>query len=89
MFTSVPAQHFAGEICCLLNNATPVESLENEMQALKIRCNMLERTVKELQSICDTHQRTLESHRQYIIKLQEHHGTLEYSYEGVDFGAMP
>lgn len=62
-----------------------VEGLKNEVQALKDRCDMLEETTKNLQSICDTHQRTLETFRQHIVNLHEHQGTLDISYQGEDF----
>jgi predicted nucleic acid-binding Zn-ribbon protein len=65
-----------------------VEDLKNEVQALKGRCNMLEKSLKDLQSICDTHQRTLETFRQHIVNLHRHQGTLDLSYKGEDFEAM-
>ena len=49
---------------------------------------MLEKSVKDLQSICDTHGRTLETFRQHIVKLHTHQGTLDTSYQGEDFEVM-
>jgi hypothetical protein len=49
---------------------------------------MLEKSVKDLQSICDTHQRTLETFRKHIVDLHMHQGTLDLSYEGEEFEAM-
>ena len=65
-----------------------VESLKNDVQALKSRCNILEKTVKDLQSICNTHQNTLETFRQEIINLHRCKGTLDLSYQGEGFEVM-
>jgi hypothetical protein len=70
------------------DDTTLVEGLKNEVQALKGRCNMLEKSLKDLQSICDTHQRTLETFWQHIVNLHRHQGTLDLSYQGEDFEAM-
>ena len=70
------------------DDMTQVKGLKNEVQALKGRCNMLEKTVKDLQSMCDTHQRTLETFRQHIVNLHRHQGTLDLSYQGEEFEAM-
>ena len=70
------------------DDMTQVKGLKNEVQALKDRCNMLEKTVKDLQSMCDTHQRTLETFRQHIVNLHRHQGTLDLSYQGEKFEAM-
>jgi len=43
---------------------------------------MLEKAVKDLQSICDTHQRTLETFWQHIVNIHMHQGTLDLSYQG-------
>jgi hypothetical protein len=67
---------------------TLVEGLEIEIQALKRRCNILEKTAKDLQSICDTHQRTPETFRQQIVNLNSFRGTLDLGYQGEDFEAM-
>jgi len=65
-----------------------VEGLKNEVQALKSRCDILEKTVKDLQSICDMHQQTLETFWQNIIDLYRHQGTLDLSYQGEEFEVM-
>jgi predicted nucleic acid-binding Zn-ribbon protein len=64
------------------DGTTLVKDLKNEIQALKSRCNMLETTVKNLESIYNTHQRTLETLRQHIVNLHSHLGTLDLSYQG-------
>ena len=66
-----------------------VEDLKKEIQALKSRCNMLEITVKNLESKHDTHQRTLETLRQQIVILHSRQGTLDLSYQGEEFELMP
>jgi hypothetical protein len=69
------------------NDITEVEGLRNVVQALEIRCDMLEKTVRDLQSVCETHEKTLETFRQNIIKLHAHQGTLDLSYQGEVFEA--
>jgi hypothetical protein len=54
------------------NDITPVESLEIEVRALKARCNMLEKTVRDLQSMWNTHQNYIEAFRKEIISIQSH-----------------
>ena len=70
------------------NDMTQVKGLKNEVQALKGRCNMLKKTVKDLQSMCDMHQRTLETFWQHIVNLHRHQGMLDLSYQGEEFEAM-
>jgi len=65
-----------------------VKGLKNEVQALKSRCDILEKTVKNLQSICDMHQRALETFQQNIIDLYRHQGMLDLSYQGEEFEVM-
>jgi hypothetical protein len=71
------------------NDTTPVKSLENEVRGLKARCNMLEKTVRDLQSICNTHHNYIEAFRKEIISIQSHQGTLNLSYQGENFEVMP
>jgi hypothetical protein len=71
-----------------IDDITLVEGLKDEVQALKSRCSMLEKNVKDLQSVCDTHQRTLEMVRQHIVNLHRHQGTLDMSYQGEEFEVM-
>jgi len=89
MFANFSLQHLADDDTMLSNgtddNVTLVEGLKTEIQALKSRCGALEKTVGDLQSICDTHQRTLETFRQHIINLEKVQGTLDLSYEGEEF----
>ena len=66
-----------------------VEGLKNEVQALKNRCDMLEKTVNVMNSRCDTHERSLETFQLEIIKLHRNQGTLDLSYQGETFGLMP
>jgi hypothetical protein len=63
-----------------------VEGLKNEVQALKIGYNVLEKAVRDLQSICETHERSLEAFRQHIVKLYGRQ--LDSSYEGEGFELM-
>ena len=60
-----------------------------EVQALRGRCNMLKKAVKDLQSICDMHQRMLDTFRQHIVNIHMHQGMLDLSYQGEEFKAMP
>jgi hypothetical protein len=66
--------------------------IENEVLALKGRCDilektvkMLEKTVKDLQFTCNTHVNILDKWHKHIIDLQIHQGTFDLSYEGVEF----
>jgi len=59
-----------------------------EVQALRGRCNMLEKAVKDLQSICNMHQRMLETFQQHIVNIHMYQGTLDLSYQGEEFEAM-
>lgn len=93
--TDVPVRHFADDVHWLLAKGTDardiitlVNDLKNEVQTLKMRCNTLEKAVEDLQSICDTHQTSLESFRQEIVKMQYNQGTLDLSYEGEELELM-
>ena len=68
---------------------TLVEDLKNEVQALKGRCDMLEKTAKDLQSICNMHQSTLETWRKHIVDIQNRLGVFDSSYRGVQFEVTP
>jgi len=71
------------------DNITEVECLKNAVQALKSRCNMLEKTVRDLQSIYEMHQKSLETFQQHIINLHAHQGMLDSNYQGEEFEVMP
>jgi hypothetical protein len=96
MFTGVPVKRVANGILrtALLPAKGPgdstilVKDLKNEIQALKTKCNMLETTVKNMESVQNTHQRTLETLRQHIVSLQSHMGTLDLSYQGEELDVM-
>ena len=71
------------------NDISLVEVLKNEVQNLKSWCNMLEKTVKALQSICDTHERSLETFQLKIVKLHRSQGMLDLSYQKKGLEVMP
>ena len=71
------------------DNITEVECLKNAVQALKSRCNMLEKTVRDLQSIYEMHQKSLETFWQHIINLHAYQGMLDLNYQGEEFEVMP
>jgi len=71
------------------NDITEVECLKNAVQALKSKCNMLEKTVRDLQSICEMHQKSLETFWQHIINLHAYQGMLDLNYQGEEFEVMP
>jgi hypothetical protein len=73
---------------CTNRDIIAVEGLKNEVQALKKRCNTLDKAVRDLQSICETHERSLEAFRQHIINIQGRQGKLDLSYQGEDFELM-
>jgi hypothetical protein len=65
-----------------------VKVLQDEVQALKSRCNILEKTVKDLQSICDTHERSLDSFRKAIVRHLGSRGTLDLNLQGEELEVM-
>jgi hypothetical protein len=67
------------------NDVTVVIGLKNAVQDLKCRCNMLEKTVRNLQSICETHENGLETFQKQIIDLCLCQGMLDLSYQGEKF----
>jgi hypothetical protein len=69
------------------DDITEVEDLKDAVKALKFKCDMLEKTVSNLQSVCETHQKSLETFRQHIINLHANQGTLDSSYQGEMFEA--
>ena len=74
---------------CSLGADTDIkEGLKNEVEALKARCDALEKTVVVLKSICDTHQNTLETWRQRILISQRNQGTLDSSYNREEYELM-
>jgi hypothetical protein len=66
----------------------PAEEPKNDAEALKIRCSALEKTVKKLESVCNTHERLLEAYRQEIINIRKDQGALDLSYQGEEFELM-
>ena len=69
------------------NDIAEVEGLKDAVKALKSKCDMLEKTVSDLQSVCETHQKSLETFWQHIINLHANWGTLDLSYQGEVFEA--
>lgn len=67
------------------DDVTALIGLKNAVHDLESRCGMLEKTVRNLQSICETHENSLETFREYIINLRLHQGTLDLNYEGEKF----
>ena len=67
---------------CIDDDIDIVKGLKDEVQVLKSRCDALEKNVKTLLSICDTHRRSLDSFRLDIVKYGIKQGTLDLSYEG-------
>ena len=65
-----------------------VKGLKDEVQALKSRCDTLEKSIKDLQSICDMHSRSIETYRMHVVRLEEQQGTLNLSYQGEEFELM-
>ncbi len=93
MFTGVPVQHSTDNLCRLPkgtdNDITLVKGLKNDVEYLKNRCDMLEKTVKDLISICDMHQRSLETFWQHINSRDMEQGRLNLNYEGENFKLIP
>ena len=65
-----------------------MEGLKNEVKALKARCDMLKKTVRVLQTICNIHQRALETWQQHIVTSQHKLGILDLSYNGEEYKLM-
>jgi chromosome segregation ATPase len=70
------------------NIAKLVKGYKKEVQLLKGRCSALERTVEDLKSSRDSHQRMIESYRQEVIQLKVLQGTLNTDFQGEKFGDM-
>jgi hypothetical protein len=64
------------------DNEEAIKELKIEVEAQKMRCDGHERMIKDLQSICDTHENTLETLRQKVVELHRSNGTLSATYYG-------
>ena len=62
------------------NDIGEVKGLKDAVKALKSKCDMLEKTVSNLQSVCETHQKSLETFWQHIKNLHANRETLDLSY---------
>jgi hypothetical protein len=67
---------------CIDDGIPLVKGLKDEVQALKSRCDKLKKSVKDLQSICDTHRRSLDTYWMHVVHLEKHQGILDLSYQG-------
>lgn len=67
------------------DNDIAVEGLKKEVQALKDKCNMLERTIQNLQTRFSMHEIAVEGYRQEVLRLLNAHGALDTSYGGDSF----
>jgi peptidoglycan hydrolase CwlO-like protein len=74
------------------SDITVAQGLENEVQALKLKCDVLEKTVnelqktvKDLQSVSGTHQSLIETLRQHIVKFEYREETLDRGYQGEEY----
>ena len=74
---------------CIDDDIDIVKGLKDEVQVLKSRCDALEKNVKTLLSICDTHRWSLDSFRLDIVKYGIKQGTLDLSYEGEQHELKP
>jgi hypothetical protein len=61
---------------------------KNEFDALKTKCDTLEKAVKVLQTICEAHGRTLESWRRHILINQQNQGDVDPTWNGEEFELM-
>ena len=66
-----------------------VKGLKNEIQALRSKCDALDRTIQDLKSKHSTHEWHLERHRQEIIGLKDAQGTLDTNFRGESFDLVP
>lgn len=69
------------------NDAT-IDGLRKVIQALKRRCDRLERTIGDLVLRCNTHERLLNEYRLEIVGYKDHKGTLNTDYQGEKFDLM-
>ena len=60
-----------------------------EAQTLKVRCNKLERKIKDLESRCDTHERVIEMLRQEVVGLKDSQNILSTGYHGERYDLIP
>jgi len=77
------------------SNITVVQGLENEVQALKLKSDMLENTVNELQktvkgleTIIGMHQSLIEALRQHTVNFKYREETLDRGYQGEEYELM-
>jgi uncharacterized protein YlxP (DUF503 family) len=59
--------------------------LKRNVQALKNKCDTLERTIQDLQSRFNMHESALEGYRMQVVGILNVHGALDTSYEGEKF----
>jgi chromosome segregation ATPase len=65
-----------------------VKEYKKEVQLLKGRCSALERTVENLKSSRDSHQRMIESYRREVIQHKVLQGMLNTDFQREQFGDM-
>lgn len=77
------------------NDTTVVQGLENEVQTLKLKCDMLEKTVndlqktvKGLQSTIGTHESLIEALRKHTVSFKYREETLDRGYQGEEYELM-
>jgi|ERR1700744_4022398 hypothetical protein len=63
--------------------------LNMEVEALKNRCGGYEKIIKDLESRCDTHERTLEMLRQQVVRFHDSQGTLSTMYHEKEYELAP
>ena len=69
------------------NNAI-IEVLRESIKTLERRCNELERSIEDIQSRYNTHERLLDVYREEILVIKFGQGTLETDYQGEKFDLM-
>jgi hypothetical protein len=57
----------------------------NEIQTLKMKCDILQNVVDDLKSRCDTYETLTDRNRQEILKIHGRRGTIDTEYNGERF----
>lgn len=73
---------------CVDDDLALGKGLKHDLQTLKSGFDKLEKSLKDLESICDMHRRSLETYRTHIAHLERQQGTLDLSYQGEDLEFM-
>ena len=67
------------------SNEITLETLINQVQTLKKRCDKLENDIQDLKCRCGTYENLLERNRQEILKIYRLQDAIDTNYNGESF----